>query len=105
MLETKYPQYFKKYLRGRSIEVGDGWLPIVDNMLRELQDSNLEVDIIQIKEKFGFLTIYTHKEDVEISLIIQEAITAASESCDVCGKAGTLRNNNGWYMVRCEEHV
>ena len=104
-MRNKYPEFFKNYLRGRYIEVGLGWESIVETMLEELRLSKEAVDILQIKEKFGELTVYHNQfNNVRVTMIIERAKINASKTCDKCGKIGELREKSGWLAVRCKEH-
>jgi len=59
---------------------------------------------VPVKEKFGTLHIHLDNETDEASKIIEEAEAASKHTCEICGEPGYLKQNNGWYMVRCEKH-
>lgn len=82
--------------------VGKGWESIVEATLEDIE--NHGGYILQVKEKFGGLRIYTHGGDYEY---IADIVRAAENRCDIicedCGELGHLRNNKGWYKTLCEK--
>ena len=55
--EEKYPSLIAKPHLG--LGVGEGWQPLIDELLCKLQALNVpNLQIIQIKEKFGGLRVY-----------------------------------------------
>lgn len=89
--------------------VNDGWLPIIDqlcNTLQNMSDSDgLQIEAVQVKEKFGGLRFYVSQYDPNVEGLISKAEAKASKTCDVCGKDGKSRNINGWIATRCDEHA
>jgi len=88
-------------------EVGRGWLPLVYETLDKIQaivdGDKLDLEITQVKEKYGELRIYTTGYTEKIDDIIQEAADKSVTVCDQCGKEGKLVQVRGWWMTRCEE--
>ena len=76
--------------------------------LSELE-SNLETalkelpTIVQIKEKFGGLRVYTNGTTEIHYAYIDFATTMASRTCEVCGVPGESRNT-GWVKTLCNKH-
>ncbi len=59
--------------------------------------------IIQIKEKFGRLAIYTRHSNNEINDIISQIALECSKTCDKCGtKENVLFRSDGWHRVHCD---
>lgn len=56
----------------------------------------------QIKEKFGTLRFYMTSYTDEIDKIVTEAEKKSEETCEHCGKPGTLRTE-GWLFTLCDE--
>lgn len=100
------------YLEPYGDEVGEGWAPIVLKCHRQLKHLDPEYGIVQIKEKFGGLRYY-YESSYDFGNIINDimdSVVKAAEyncsiSCEVCGSAGSLRMNSGWYKTLCEEHT
>jgi hypothetical protein len=95
------------------IDIMAGWRPILERLLGRLESEIVaqpaeERDrfrIVQIKEKFGRLTVYL---DTEGTPAMRAAIDAAAEesvqTCEVCGVPGELKERNFWWAPRCKEH-
>lgn len=87
------------------IECGDGWLPIITDCLQAIVDTNIPVQISQIKEKFGTLRIYYSIDSLEINdhntiqQIVAKAEERAAKTCEVSGEEGSLRRINGWLVT------
>lgn len=89
-------------------EIGPGWHFLVDavNTL-----AGRDIDIFQVKEKFGTLRIYYKLKDhvknpndsQNIHGIVSRAEYWSSYTCENTGKAGSLRDVNGWYKTLCED--
>ena len=88
-------------------ECGRGWLPLVFETLDKIQAivdrDKLDLEITQVKEKYGELRIYTSSYTEEIDEIIQEATDKSVTICEQYGKDGQLVRFGSWYMTRCEE--
>ena len=86
---------------------GEGWYPLIEELLDKIQDivdkNGYDFQVTQIKEKYGTLRVYMSAETNEISDLIQEYEQKSAKTCEVCGKEGTLRNDGGWYVTRCDE--
>ena len=86
------------------IETGDGWYEIIDTACEELQAlSDLmgtQIELTQVKEKFGTLQIYTNMGDDNVHEICATAETTSSHTCESCGKPGELRDH-GYMFTMC----
>lgn len=84
--------------------VGAGWSKLIDEVFDALGTIKGQIKIIQVKEKWGGLRIYTdyrnEKLEETISAIEQKSFTI----CEVCGDPGKLTNYNGWYRTLCDAH-
>jgi hypothetical protein len=95
------------------IECGDGWYDILDKLLNSIKwhqkdaknyNSNYEnVQITQIKEKFGTLRFYYFGGDDYISGLVQMAESMSGVMCEDCGNRGT-QTDNGWIRTLCKVH-
>lgn len=57
--------------------------------------------VLQVKEKFGGLRVYTDGEDVPE---LDDLCEVAEKTCVECGAPGTMTSRHGWVSPRCEEH-
>ena len=90
------------------IECGVGWYKLIDNTLMKIKKLYPKIEIVQIKEKFGMLRVYTggipYKVSRRIQTIIQKAEQTSGIICEQCGKPGKVCKINGWYSTLCERH-
>jgi len=106
-------RYKHLFGRGGFPTVGDGWCDLLERCLSriELSRGRGQVQIVQIKEKFGTLRVYWGGEKLSDAAIarIEEAIELAEMrsacTCEECGAEGRLYNRGGWYLTRCPEHA
>ena len=84
--------------------VGVGWAPLINEVFDKLETIKGQIKIIQVKEKWGGLRIYTDYANEELDTVIRSAEERSYEICEVSGKPGKLRNCNGWYRVLSDEH-
>jgi hypothetical protein len=110
-------QYFFLY-SGNEVKTfgcGSGWNRIILDALDKInahiesldddtrEDYNNGFRILQIKEKFGTLRIYTTFTSDTIEAIIEEAEQLSSVTCEACGAPGLLRCINNWYITACDK--
>lgn len=81
--------------------VGPGWSELVRGFFQACQDAGVQV--VQVKEKFGGLRIYTDKSPKYIWDLIADIETKSYKTCEVCGKRGKPREG-GWIKTLCNEH-
>lgn len=99
--------------RSFGIECGDGWYQLLDATLSVicgyqkravLKGEFDQIQITQIKEKFGTLRLYYDGGDV----IVQELVTLAEKlsgmTCEECGNLGKMYDK-GWMVTRCKHHA
>ena len=95
------------------IEVGPGWLPLLDGVLGRIADEvarlPLELQrsfrISQIKEKFSELRIYYAPSSVRIAELVFEGALYASRTCSECGGFGSLYRVGSYLSIRCGKCV
>ena len=93
-------------------ECGDGWIPLIEEMSEKIQDTlesrcpeHLDkFRILQVKEKFGTLRVYTNLYLDAIEDIIDEYVKLSSVTCEVCGNRGSLHLIRGWFSTLCDKH-
>ena len=113
-LYEKYPELFKNHVlpisvscMGLGIDIGDGWYDLLDKLCTNLMNyCNRTGKIIpafdQIKQKFGLVCIYLTPYTVELDEYIAQAVAQSLAICELCGKVGQLRLENGWMSCRCK---
>lgn len=95
------------------IETDDGWYDLIDNLCKCIQsyiDMNPylnipQVEIAQLKEKYGGLRYYVDNSNEYISGMISFAEYISYETCEVCGKKGCLCSKTGWMKTLCKDHM
>ena len=109
------------------LEIGEGWLPIVDELLTKLEtycaDHRIALPRIgQIKEKFGSLRVYwcrngeghphiSAEHEAAVNALIAQATDLALRTCECCGRevAQELEGPDGheggyaWKRCRCPD--
>ena len=105
---------YPELLRGNlGCSIAGAWGPIVKEALDQLEilrANGVDIRVMQIKEKFGGLRIYTKGKDWEAAIpIIEQAQNTAANTCCVCGSTedvmrGYREKNSGWVLNLCKEH-
>lgn len=83
--------------------VGPGWYNLVQPIADKAKELNVE--IAQVKEKFGTLRIYTDTVNEELEELIREAEKLSEVTCESCGRPGKLRTTHGWLKTTCDAHT
>jgi hypothetical protein len=84
-------------------ECGDGWYPLIKDLITDLIELGWDKQTCQVKEKFGGLRFYINGASEEIYKRIQTAEDLSYETCETCGEKGELRSV-GWYKTLCNKH-
>ena len=95
-------------------ECGDGWYNLIDELCASIQkvceaaDTPVDIEVEQVKEKYGGLRFYADangSESVrrEIDRLISEAENRSETICEECGQPGVMRDDHGWLCVRCDQ--
>jgi len=104
----QFPDHIQQRINagmGCSSSIGRGWLQIILDMDKKLNEISSDYRIDQIKEKFGLLRYYISGIDYDkADEIIREAAAKSGKICEMCGKPAKLRNNEGWYQTLCDKH-
>ena len=89
----EHPENFKhKYpyeLFG--VECGEGWKPLYQPILDYAMEHNIEVH--QVKEKFGGLRIYLASYDSTVRKMIDDAEEKSYNTCEICTEYSTDEAN------------
>ena len=60
-----------------------------------------DTKITQIKEKFGYMRIYTDRSTPELNAALIALEEASTRICIHCGRPSKIREIKGWYTNRC----
>jgi len=85
--------------------VGDGWYRLIYEMLDEIAAApgNADVNILQIKEKFGGLRVYYDGGSSSVSAAVDTAARKALMTCEHCGSTKSVaRGGRNWVRTLCE---
>lgn len=89
--------------------VGDGWYELLDSLSETLDKLDVELEAVQVKEKFGGLRFYHNgvSADEERKAYmamgaIRHAENMSFHVCEECGASAELRTE-GWYRTLCDE--
>lgn len=87
-------------------DVGNGWVPILEELCFNLSRIIPEdFHLVQVKEKFGALRIYSNIHKKEFEDLMHEAALKSEETCEICGKEGKQTSVRGWIKTLCEPHA
>jgi len=118
-LFKNYPKLFKQKDDDKTVtcmcwgcECGDGWYWLLDQLCDCIQsylDSNAkhlnleQIEVVQIKEKFGGLRFYTsyHIDTVEGMIWFAEQMSL--NICEICGSTKDVTQSEGWVNTRCKK--
>lgn len=88
---------------------GDGWIPLIDELIFNLISLGWNKNLDQIKEKFGTMRFntgdYDEMTDEQIQAVenaINEAEKKSSGICECCGEPGKLIKK-GWLQTLCSD--
>lgn len=85
---------------------GPGWWPMLDKELKDMYDIDPQLSGVVVEEKYGHTRIrYDEYSDSRRDLLHmhEELIHRISgETCELCGKHGSIRSEDGWIYCRCE---
>lgn len=92
-------------------ECNDGWLSLLDPIyyfIKSYNSSHSEhIEVLQIKQKFGGLRIYTNFHTEELDKLIEEAEKKAYNTCEWCGSTKNVTTKpkrvSGWILTLCEK--
>lgn len=109
-LVDKYPHLFKEYggdarqtCMAWGMAHGNGWNQLLEETCEKIKDT--DTVFLQIKEKFGMLTIYftcSEEQHDLVSDIIHKAEAKSLEICERCGQKAKRRNDGGWLATLCK---
>lgn len=92
-----------------SAGVGPGWEPLVDELHAKVLEAFPDVEVIQVKEKFGGLRYYSAQRSIDesTSALIHEYEARSFQTCEWCGATEgvtTEASKYGWLKSLCPTH-
>jgi len=111
-LIEKYPGLFDLETKWGFIgfDTDVGWNDLIDKALLKLNELNnkdpeledeYKIKVLQIKEKYGGLRLYTNWSNDAIDAIVDEAETEAAQTCEHCGSKDNVTTEGGWLKTYC----
>ena len=104
--ETKHIPYpFELF----GVECGKGWYkliqPVVDyiNEYNKNKTKEEQIQILQIKEKWGYLNLYLNYYADDLHDKILEISNKSRSICEMCGKPAKSFSKHGWVYTLCDE--
>lgn len=93
------------------IECGEGWYSLIKPIIDYIEEYNKDktdedkIVIMQIKEKFGGLRIYTNFHTDELYEMINHAEDESYHVCELCGSREDMGQTMGWITSMCKKCV
>lgn len=86
-------------------EHNNGWFDIVYDLSAKItayaKEKGLDVEVVQVKEKFASLRFYIDGGDDTILKMIDDAERRSAVTCEDCGAPGKLVRRGGWFATLC----
>lgn len=80
--------------------VGEGWGKLIDRLFEVFPG----VQLIEVKEKFGGLRMYSWDESECVQDFIYWLEGESLNICEVCGEPG-IQRGGGWVKTLCQAHA
>ena len=93
------------------VECGEGWYSLIKPIIDYIEEYNKDksdddkIVIMQIKEKFGGLRIYTNFHTNELYDMINHAENESYNICEMCGSREDMGQTTGWITSICRTCV
>ena len=103
---TLYRGYTKpltENLMSFGFECGDGWFQLLYDLSKKLVEIDLELEAVQVKEKYGTLRFYVGAATDAAFDLIFAAEEKSSTICEVCGSILGVKTgpDGGWVRTLC----
>lgn len=82
--------------------VGAGWESLIRRLYAAKPDN---VEVRQVKEKFGGLRFYTGAAPREYLDLIDQIENESYYVCYMCGEPGQVDNSKWWVLTLCPTHT
>jgi hypothetical protein len=90
-----YKEKFRDYS-----PVGEGWKSLVLKLIDDIITLDPEIEVMQIKEKWGGLRFYVGYASDEVFNLIDRAEEESFTICEHCGtKKGVKTRKTGWWIT------
>lgn len=99
LFNARYKGYKEEFKEKILRDIQEGKI----NLKQDIEDEFPQVEVIQIKEKFGTLRFYTNVGDNYIYGALAMAESMSAVTCETCGAPGKLFTY-GWWHVACDAH-
>lgn len=104
-INSKYNTPYRMF----GVECGKGWENLYKPVLERVDEINNEnpeddpIEVRQVKEHFGELSIYLSRYTDELMEMILDAGRKSRHVCEQCGKSTDGRTVDGWIYQLCDE--
>lgn len=95
---TEFNNYYKSYF-----PVGKGWRSLVTKLVEDIMVIDKEIEIVQVKEKFGGLRFYIFGGYGQINRLIEQAEIESFKTCEQCGTKENVETKGDWILTLCEK--
>jgi hypothetical protein len=86
------------------LPVGQGWKQLLFTLLKKINKINKNIEIVQIKEKFGGLRVYVSSANDKIYDLIYKAENESFNICEHCGsKQNVETKGKNWISTLCKK--
>ena len=82
--------------------VGKGWSKIIDSLYDNLPIPK-DIQVYQVKEKFGGLRFYISGATEEQYAIIDKAEKMSEVTCESCGEDASVKKDGYWLICLCDK--
>ena len=86
--------------------VSEGWRTLVEKLVDDIIKINPEIEVMQVKEKFGGLRFYTGGIDSDyadkIYDLIEKADAESFKICENCGTREDVITKGDWLLTLCD---
>jgi hypothetical protein len=90
-----------RYRHPHEFSIGQGWYPLMYDLLQALVDLGWSGTITQVKEKFGSLRFYATRLTETMDAVVNRTENQSSTTCELCGVAGSIHVIRGWLITLC----
>lgn len=87
------------------LEVGPGWLPILEQLFAELEQLREPPQVGSVKSKFARLRISHSGANEQAKQLFAQAERAAAITCERCNSPGATVEVRGEWSVLCVSHL
>ncbi len=96
---------YKGYTKEMACQrVGIGWASLINEVFNKLESITGTIRIIQVKEKYAGLRIYTDYHNDVFQNFLTDVEYRSFTICETCGAPGMVRGKN-WYYTSCDAHA